>query len=580
MSKKPLIPINWAQDNSAQEKTSSITMLDQSPQKIVLSENKANFKFIPKDATSPFSKSQGLMQIGGYIAVGETIEIQSNNVSITLTASVTPGSNEFYTESVAPANLPAYLELVIESIADTLNQSLSLFNNYTVQILGTTLSIVANQYGSKHDFTTFTSSTASINMFTQPGSSRYLSQDLIGYTSFANIYVGSELYGGVMDKSDATYASTKLVDSATQEANIDASIVGNYVNHILPIRNLTPFDGYAALDQGTTSGGISIPNEDPFGNVNLICRPYFIEYGDKFSYIENQTKKSYTKGVSEVRWMQLGAFDQLLPYDMQDYVWNPTNPSTFNWLTSCPNGKTVTDTSHEYLQVITQITSVNKLAFIRLFVDFYDGTTFSIDKNTFSYQDIGGNISFDVSPTAMNISGIETTQAKRVKGYRVGIVWNVSGQLYGQSDYKEYIYDRNCYNKTKNIIFVNEFGGWDSIEFRGEEKEVVDRSINTIERALPYNANTSDAVSEEVKINITTDVNSVYTLNSGLLPSNILEWSKKLDESSAVYVWDNDQSKYRNIIISETNYINDTVETGQSLSINYSYTANNNSIRR
>tara|TARA_R100000951_G_C2646018_1_gene182589 strand:- start:537 stop:2282 length:1746 start_codon:yes stop_codon:yes gene_type:complete len=580
--KKPFIPLSWSQSNIAQEKSTSITTLTSSPMDVVLSENIANFKFNPVEKSGFPVKAYGFLQVIGHIIPGETITISSNLTSITLTASTTPGASEFYTEAFPPTGpaLIVYLETVAESIADTMNQSLSLFNNYSVTIINSQITVEANEFGENPSFNQFNSNSPNITTFNQRGTSKYTSQDVISYSAFCNIFVGEELYGSIVNKDASVFASTKIIDSGKKEANINANVVSNYVNHILPIKSLVPFDGYAGLDDGFMSNNNPIPNTDIYGNRKYICRPYFVEYGDKFRYVKNQAKKSFTKGISEVKWVQLGAFDKLMPYDMQDYVWNPIVPTTFKWLTSCPKGKTITNTSHEYMQVLVPRNSNANIAFLRLFVTFYDGTTFSIDKNAFSPQALAGNVSFDISPLAMNLSAIEATQGKLIDTYRVGLVWVVNGSVQGQSDYREFKYDRNCYKNPKNIIFVNEFGGWDSLEFRGEEKETIERSINTIERSLPYNANTLDAVSEEVKINISTDVNSTFVMNTGLLSYDMIEWSKKLDESSAVYIWDDEQQKYRNIIIIETNFINDSVETGQNLSVSYNYTTNNNSIRR
>lgn len=581
MSRKPLIPLNWISDNSRIEKSNAATILDTVPQEIVLSENKANFKFSPVDAPLPHSKAQGIIQVGAYIPIGETINIVVPNItSITLTASTTPGANEFYTESSAPANLVPYLQTVIESIADALLTTLSLSNNYSVQIQNTSLLIEATSFGTEYDFTTFTSSIpTSINMFTQNGSSRYLTNDFIDYTCFANIFVCNQVYGTLVNKFESVYAGTNIVDSNTGEVNIDAAVVGNYVNHILPIRNVTPFDGFAALDKGVTSGGIVIPGEDDNGDTRFICRPYFIEFGDKFSYVKNQAKKQFTKGVSEIRWMQLGAFDRLMTYDMSQYVWNPISNGSFKWLTSCPM-KTITYDSHEYLQVIVDHTTVNRTAYIELVLNFYDGTQTTANKTAFSYQDVGGNVSFDVSPVALDLQTIESNQGKLIDTYSVRINWDIDGINRGTSTFNTYKFDRNCYNDKENIIFVNEFGAWDSLEFRGSITEDLQRSIDTLERSLPFNANTTDAINSEVKINVNTDINSRYTINSGLLSPEVTDWSKKLMESSAIYIWDNQYNGYRAILITENDYIDDNSQTGRSLSITFTYTTDNNSISR
>ena len=580
--KQPLIPSNWLQDNARNEKSNAITTLKTAPSKITLSENTSNFTFEPVKTGQNPTESVAVIQVAGYIAVGEEITIKSDKTSITLKASETPSSNGFYTESTTPLGpqLVPYLQTVAESIADTLNQSLSLFNNYTVTLFNSTVVVTANFADPSFDFTTLSSTSNAIVLINQQGTAEFLSQEQINYTAFCNVYVGSQLYDQPVSKADCIYVGTKLIDSSTQEANITVGAVGNYLNHILPLKSLSAYDGYYQMDKGEKAGGLVIPNEDEYGNVNLIMRPYFLEYGDKFSYVTNQTKKSYTKGVSEVRWMQLGSFDKLLPYDMSEYVWNTNNPFSFRWLTSCPNTKTVTYNSHEYLQVICKFSNVQQDFNLQVYCNFYDGTSTTVNKSTYNSKNIGGNISFDVSPTALDIKGIEQANGKNIDYYEVRLRWTYKGNQTGTSQLKRYKYDRNCYTDSKEVIFVNEYGAWDSLEFRGECIDTLDRSIDTIARALPFNANTDDSVSSEVSINITTDVTSEYTLNTGILPTEMLKWSKKLAESSAVFIWDNDYNKYRSIIVKDTSYVNDSVQTGLNLQMTFTYGTSNNTVKR
>jgi len=580
--KKPLIPSTWLQDNSRQEKSNAITTLISVPNKITLSENMSNFKFKPVKTGYTPQNSTAIIQIGAYVPIGTEVVMRSGAVSIVLTASLTPSTNEFITTAIPPigSQLVEYVQMVAESIADTLNQSLALFNNYSVLIFNGAASVTANRADSYYDFTTLTTTSNSILLINQLGAAEFLSQEQIGYTSFCNIYVGSQLYDSVVQKNDCIYAGTKLIDSSTQESNIAASSVGNYLNHILPLKSLTPFDGFYQMDKGVSSGGLVIPNEDDFGTVNLLLRPYFLEYGDKFSYVENQTKKSYTKGVSEIRWMQLGSFDELLPYDMSEFVWNPSNPFSFKWMTSCPNSKRVTYNSHEFIQTICKHSSVSRGFYLQVFCYFYDGTSTRIDKDVQDSQNIGGNVSFDVSPLALNIKGIEQGNVKMVDYYDVRLVWSYNGLSDGSSSFKRFRFDRNCYTDSKEVIFVNEYGAWDSLEFRGEIVEGLSRGTRTIKRTTPSNANTVESISSEVSININTEVQTYFTLNTGLLATDMVKWSKKLSESSAVYIWDENYSKYRSILIKETSYVLDSVQTGSNLEMIYTYTTQNNTISR
>jgi hypothetical protein len=148
------------------------------------------------------------------------------------------------------------------------------------------------------------------------------------------------------------------------------------------------------------------------------------------------------------------------------------------------------------------------------------------------------------------------------------------------SQVRYYVMDRECYEHKKQIIFLNEFGAWDSLEFLGEITESIDRSVENINRNLPSNSNRVSAISSEVSLNINTSVNSNFTLHSGLLTDEYIAWSRKLVESSSVYIWDTNFNKYRNILISEFEIVYDTKLRGDSLSITFNYTTTNNTISR
>jgi len=200
-----------------------------------------------------------------------------------------------------------------------------------------------------------------------------------------------------------------------------------------------------------------------------------------------------------------------------------------------------------------------------------------------TYNALTGNVSIDVSPTTLGIQAIETANGKLVDSYKVRIRWQykqLPTAVVAYSEWQSYVMDRTCYRNKEQVIFLNELGAWDALEFRGEIEESLNREVLQIERNLPANANSLDSVSTEVKLNINTKAVSDYSLRSGLINDSHINWVKKMLESSSVFIWDDTINKYRSIVIKDYKWSNNTIPTADSLTITFNYSTDNNTIRR
>jgi hypothetical protein len=571
-----ILPNGYNLNNSAQEKADAITTLEGYPSEITLSENLRNFLFQPVE-TSPFGQTLANAQfvLLGYVPVGSTLTYNFEGFSIALTASATPTSGEFWTESVAliPVNA-AYLQKVAESVADALDQILSVRNSYNVNLLGSTVSLEAKNYGSKFNVTISTSIPTIIAAYATAGTSKYTSQAKIDYSAWVKLYIGNEAFADLVDKYDALEVDFYAIDSAETHVNLSAGVVSDFVQPIIPIKKLTPSNDFFKMDLGTTGGGATIPSEDPTGAKQFLLRPYFIVYGDSWREVANGQKKRFVKGVTPVRWVQLGAFDHLRPYDMNEFVWIPNSPNSFKWLSTAPE-KEVTYNSHEYLQLICKKPATANNFNLEVKCNFYDGTSVTVAKPTFSASGLAGNISFDVSPLALDLLTIETANAKLIDTYSIKLKWTAAGSAIGYSQIKTYKFVRDCNNKSNRIMFLNEFGAWDCLEFRGEVQKNTEREVNYINRALPPNANKAAAINAKISLNIETNSTDNFTIHSGLLSKEVYDWSSKLLDSSDVYLWNEDLADYEAIKIVDYDYGFDTKQGGGSLSITYNRNQNN-----
>jgi hypothetical protein len=578
------IPINWNSNNSANKKLDAKSVLTESPNEITLSENVKVLRFSPVESSVSQNKAMCQLAVFAFIPEGETITFSFLDSLITLTASTTPTSGEFLTESVAPsaALLSVYLESVSESISDTLEQILSFGSNYIISMAGASIGVMAKSYGEKFNISSSSSAAGIYNQSTT-GTSKYLAQNVIDYSAFADLYVGFESFSSQVNKFSSILIDRYLVPSGESEASILLNPVGDYVSPILPLRSLSKSSDFLVMDSGVSGAGLSVPSEDENGGKAFLLRPYFVVYGDSFRYISNGQRKRIVKGVSPVRWVQLGALDELRPYDMSTYVWLPETENTFDWLSSRPENESLTYESHAFLQLICKKpTQAAITANIEIKYMYYDGTFELVNLSSFDFsnQEIAGNLSFDVSPVALGLKDHELLNGKLVDSYEVKLKWSTQGGVSGKSKVKKYVMDRNIYNSETQIVFLNEFGAWDSVGFRGSIQKSPNRTKNTITRSLPFDANTINAISKEVSLNVDIEIQTVKTVHSGLMNTVHYNWVIKILESTAVYEWNNDLQAYESIDIRSYDYKPNTSDGSGSISVSYTRTVNNNTIKR
>jgi len=557
------IPSTWNLNNNAQTKSGSLPfVLSNEPAEIRANENILRFEFTPQVANVGAMKASLSLRVVANVAVGDTFTISFSLGELILTASLTPSFNEFYTET-ATSTL-AYRTLVAESIANELSNSLVFSNNYDITTSGDFIFVTALNFGD--EFTLSVTPPTNILVASNTAGDDYFTYEgLVDYSLFADIYVSDELFADTVSKQGAEYIDTYVIPASGVPVNINVGgLIKDFTDVVLPNRSSVAGLFYKELDNS--------------GDVKVM-RPYFVVYGDYFRFVEGGEKKKRTQGVTSVRWSQNAAQDFLLPYSIDS--WNPKGTSSFVWLTSCPNGKEVTYDSVEYLQTIVRKSTSGSDAFgLRCKLNFYDGTSYTVVLNDVDgYSDLGGNLSFEVSPLVFNMIGWETFLGKLVDTYEVSLFWQFGAGTY-TSETKTYIMHRQCNEAYKNIIWVNEFGAWDSLTFRGESAEGVTRANNLVNRALSFDANTTDSISDEVTLTQRIDFSKTYNIQSSFVSAAHYRWLAGLLKSSSVFVWDEEFEAYRSITITESDYNATTSRTEQSLNITYRYTTNEGTISR
>jgi hypothetical protein len=141
---------------------------------------------------------------------------------------------------------------------------------------------------------------------------------------------------------------------------------------------------------------------------------------------------------------------------------------------------------------------------------------------------------------------------------------------------------RICNKKVNNVIFLNEFGVWDSLNFTGEVDKNVERDVEYLQRPISINTpNTGfNTPSDEIQIPVNMNVRDTYTLTSELINKDSYNHLSRILNSSAVFIYSQEDNRYKAIKIEEYDYSANTLNDQNTFIMTYSFTVNNNYITR
>lgn len=571
----PSIPAIWRLSNIARQQGTQYFDIQSNPKLFSSSENIINYTFLNAINSGTHNKTRLGLNVFSSVSLLGSIKLKNSFGTLQIFPSDLPTINHFFRNSGLTS--PTNRARIAESIAFELRSNLTFDALYNIYAQGAIIFIEARNFGAAYNFD-ITELNAQltimggVNVSTNVvATNKFKFQDLIDASTYFEIYVADGIYGETINKQNSILCDVYTTKQNTVDnfaINISDSIK-QFVDIVLPTKRTSPTIVVKELDKQ--------PNKLP------VCRPFYILYGSEFRFASGLDTKKMVGGISDVRFVLNSAFGYLDEYDLAPYILDANSTQTFKFLTNCPNIKETDYNSHEYLNFYKKVnnTELGNLG-LEVEFEFYDETTTTNLYPIGLYSTLGGVLSIDISPDVLRVSNIEAVNAKLVKNYKVRVFWTITGSTKYYSEYKTYTMKRICHVKTNNIIFLNEFGVFDSLNFTGEEQKNVERNSDFLDRAISIeNPNFGfDTVSDEVVISQNLQVSNKYTITSQLFDKDFYNYLSNFLKTSTIFIYSQEYSRYKAIKIEnyEYNYSSDLEEN--LFVLTYSYSTDENTITR
>lgn len=576
----PSIPLAWLDNNSQLTKGTLYAQIGNSPKLFTASENISNFIFNNTPVVGTPVKTRLVMTVFGLPSTSTgSIYLKNSFMSVVLTASNTPSTNQFYNNGAGVT--AAERAIRGESIAYELRNNLTFNQYYNVWNQGATVFIEARVAGTEYNFDTSILTTnltllGGVSQTYTAGTNTYLYQSLLDYSTWVEVYVANGVYGQNINKRNSILTdiySISPFNDASFAINLTDSIKP-YVDVVLPTKRNTPTLVVKELDkQLDTNGNPILP----------VVRPYYITYGYEQRFGAGLEKKKFVTGQSRINFLLNGAFGILEDYDFTPYILDTTSTSPVKFMTSSPSYKETDYNSQEYLHFYRKSNPFELGNFgVEVTYQFNDLTTVTQSYPFGAYAGINGTLSLDISPNVLQLDSIELLNGKLIDNYKVKLYWTISSLTRFYSEERTYKMKRVCNSKVNNVIFLNEFGVFDTLNFTGEVEKSVERSVDYLKRPVSINTpNTGfNSVSDEVMIPIRMLVTESFTITSELVDNATYNHLSRILSSSAVFIYAPEDNRYRAIKIEDFGYNYNSKNDENILTLTYSFTVDNNTITR
>lgn len=577
----PNLPSAWLLSNNQQVKAgTTYSAIGSNPKMFSASENIINYVFNnTTTGITPVNTRLVLTVVGLPSTATGSITLKNSFNTVKLTASNTPSVNQWFNNGSGVTALDRSVRA--ESIAYELRSNLIFSQYYNVWSQGAVIYIEARVAGTAYNFDTGILSSELILLggmlaSNTNGTNTYNFQDLIDYNAFVEVYVAEGVYGQTINKNNSILADQlNITGYATPNFAINiADSIKPYVDIVLPTKRTSPVVVVKELDKQI----------DSFGDAVLpVVRPFYTVWGFERRFNVGLEKKKFITGVSDVRFVLNGAFGLLEDYDFSPYILDTTLTSSFKFMTSCPSVKDTDYNSHEYVHFYRKSNIFELGTFgLEVVYTFADLTTDVRSYTLGSYAGINGTLSIDVSPNVLKLSNVEAVAGKLIDSYEVKVYWTTNSLVRYYSEPRIYKMKRICNPNINNVIFVNEFGVFETLNFTGEVIKSVEREVEYLERPIAIRTpNTGFSnISDEVTIPVNMNVNDRFTITSDLISKAQYMWLGRILSSSSVFIYDQSGSRYRAINIESFNYESNSLNETATFNMTYSFTVNNNYITR
>jgi hypothetical protein len=577
----PNLPLAWLLNNNQQVKAgTNYSVIGSNPKMFSATENIVNYIFNnTTTGVTPVNTRLVLTVVGLPSTTTGSITLKNSFQTIKLTASNTPSVNQWFNNGTGVTALARSVRA--ESIAYELRSNLIFNQYYNVWSQGAVIFIEARVAGTAYNFDTALLSSELILLggmtaSNTNGTNTYNWQNLIDYNAFVEVYVAEGIYGDIINKNNSILADQLNItpyDNPNFAINISDSIKP-YVDIVLPTKRTSPVIVVKELDKQI----------DSFGNPLLpVVRPFYIVWGYEQRFGLGLEKKKSITGVSDIRFALNGAFGLLEDYNFSPYILDTTLTSSFKLMTSCPKVKDTNYDSQEYIHFYRKSNAIELGTFgLEVVYTFTDLTQATVSYTLGSYAGIDGTLSIDVSPNVLRLLNVEAVNGKLIDSYEVKVYWTTNSTLRYYSESRIYNVKRICNPSTNNVIFVNEFGVFETLNFTGEVIKSVNRDVEYLQRPIGINTpNTGfNSISDEITIPVNMNVVDRFTITSDLISKAQYSWLSRMLASSSVFIYDQQGSRYRAINVQDFNYESNSLNETSSFSMTYSFTVNNNYITR
>lgn len=572
----PSIPLTWKLSNSQFVKPSAdFVQIANNPLLLSSSEAVINYIFSNKKIYPEPNKTILKLNVFGSVSTGGYIKLKNGFTSVSIKPSDTPSVGEFYRNfGLIGANDRS---IIAESIVYELKNNLTFNSYYNIYAQGATVFIESHFLGSEYNFdiaelTSGLVLLGGVSQINQNSSNTYTFQNLIDFSTFVEVYVANGVYGENINKNNSILVDTFDIIQTKQDnfaINVGQS-VKNFVDIVLPTKK--------------QNSNIVVKELDKQPNLLPICRPFYIVWGYSNRFASGLDKKKFVTGVSQIRFVFNSAFPFLEAYNFNDYILDTTSTFPFKFMTNCPRFKETDYNSHEYLHFYRKFNTF-ELGQFGLEVDytFLDASTATKSYDIGNYAGITGVCSIDVSPDVLNLQNVESVYGKKIDNYTIKLYWTIDDTTRYYSEGFTYSVKRMCEPEENNIIFLNDFGVWDTINFTGYKTVSVDREFNYYNRSLaittPNYGFTTE--SDELSIPINANVSTKTRLTTNIVDESYYKYVKELLKSTAIFIYDKLSYRYKAIKIEQFDFdFTKFKKLENILAITYSETIEENTISR